>query len=249
MMTVAIFGESPLVEEYATLCLSKGMKVLVRVNGGAQAKSGHIRLPKGTTSITRPTKSVHVALELTNISADAKRANLQALDKALPASACVLTSSVTVTIAEQSTWVRNAGRLVGIGALPSLLDGELIEVATSHTSASGSTARAEEFIRTLGKEPARVSDGVGMVLPRILCMLANEAYFAMMEGVAGGQEIDTAMKLGTNYPCGPVEWVQRIGVKHVHAVLAALHASFGEDRYRTAQLLRQSALLADVRGH
>jgi 3-hydroxybutyryl-CoA dehydrogenase len=72
-------------------------------------------------------------------------------------------------------------------------------------------------------------------------MIINEAFFAMQEGVAPAREIDTAMKLGTNYPRGPVEWAERIGVSQVVALLSALHQSFGEDRYRVAPLLRKSA--------
>lgn len=241
MMTVAIFGESPLVEEYATLCQSKGMKVLVRVNGSAGARGKSIRLPKGARSITRPTKSVNIALELTNISVDAKRRNIMELDKTIPARACILSSSVTVTVAEQSTWVRNAGRLVGIGALPSLLEGSLIELASSHASSPEVIAQATGFVQRLDKEWAMVKDSIGMVLPRILCMLANEAGFALTEHVAGPSEIDTAMKLGTNYPHGPVEWIERIGVKQVHAVLASLNRTFAEDRYRISPLLQQAA--------
>jgi 3-hydroxybutyryl-CoA dehydrogenase len=80
-----------------------------------------------------------------------------------------------------------------------------------------------------------------MVMPRILCMLINEAYFAMMEGVADDAAIDTAMKLGTNYPRGPVEWARKIGLVHVVAVLHALQGYFGEDRYRCAPLLTREA--------
>lgn len=241
MTTVAIFGESPLVEEYATLCLSKRMKVLARVNGSARARAARVRLPKGARSITRPSKSVNVALELTNTSADDKRRNLAELDKALPANVCILSSSVTVTVAEQSTWVRNPGRLVGIGALPSFLDGSLIELAQSPASSLASLEQAKRFVQTLDKEFSTVNDSVGMVLPRILCMLANEACFALMEKVAGRNAIDTAMKLGTNYPHGPVEWIERIGAKQVHAVLASLNRTFAEDRYRISPLLQQAA--------
>ena len=54
-----------------------------------------------------------------------------------------------------------------------------------------------------------VQDRTGMVMPRILCMLINEAAFALMENIASPSDIDTAMKLGTNYPFGPVEWADR----------------------------------------
>jgi 3-hydroxybutyryl-CoA dehydrogenase len=86
-----------------------------------------------------------------------------------------------------------------------------------------------------------VQDSVGLVMPRILCALANEACFAIMEGVAEANDIDTAMKLGTNYPSGPVVWAGRIGWSQVLAVLKGLHGYFGEDRYRPAPLLQRMA--------
>ena len=74
-------------------------------------------------------------------------------------------------------------------------------------------------------------------------MLINEAAFALMEQIASPEDIDVAMKLGTNYPFGPIEWGKQIGFKNVIAVIEALHEDLQEDRYRTAPLLKQLALL------
>jgi 3-hydroxybutyryl-CoA dehydrogenase len=232
-----IVGESPLVDEYIALCLDKRQNVTTRFNPGEKGK-----LPKGVKTAATPPKSATVALELTNTFPDIKRKNLLFLDRSLPPTVPIVSSSVTVTVAEQSGWIKKPHRLIGIGALPSLLNGELIELARSQTTDDETVARAKELAALLGKESAVVQDSIGLVMPRILCMLANEAYFAMMEGVAAGDDIDTAMKLGTNYPSGPVERAEKIGIKHVHAVLSALYNHFGEDRYRIAPLLRQTAM-------
>jgi 3-hydroxybutyryl-CoA dehydrogenase len=162
-------------------------------------------------------------MELTNSDPEQKQKNLMELDKVVSGRIPIITSSVTVTLAEQAGWVKHPARLIGLGAFPTFLEGSLVELCTAE-----------------GKETSMVADTTGLVLPRIVCMLVNEAYFAMMEGVAPAREIDTAMKLGTNYPRGPVEWAERIGLHHVYAVLSALHASFGEDRYRVAPLLLRS---------
>jgi len=233
---IFIAGESPLVEEYSSLCLNKKQSVTVRLNTG-----GATKLPKGAKKAATPPKSVTLALELTNTSTEAKKKNLMLLDRLLGASIPILSSSVTITVAEQSTWIKHPQRLIGIGALPSLLGGSLIEFATAQTTTENVITRARDFATTLSKESAIVQDSIGLVMPRILCMLANEAYFTMMEGVADGNDIDTAMKLGTNYPSGPVEFARKIGIGQVHAVLSALYNHFGEDRYRTAPLLHQAA--------
>jgi 3-hydroxybutyryl-CoA dehydrogenase len=236
--TLCILGESPLVEEYASLCLNKGFKVYARLN----AANNHAKLPSGIKRVPKPTKATDIALELTNTSVDAKKKNLVELDRILPPKVPILSSCVTVTTAEQSGWIALPSRLVGLGALPSLLQGTLIELATSSGTEKPSVNAAKEFAKAIGKNSSFVRDSVGLVLPRILCMLANEACFAMMEGVAARRDIDTAMKLGTNYPFGPIEWAENIGLRQVHAVMAALHHEFGEDRYRVAPLLRQAAL-------
>lgn len=235
---ICIFGEAPLVEEYALLCLHKGFEVQVRLNdSGTNAK-----LPKAVNKIARASKACNIALELTNIAVESKKRNLIELDRVLAPTVPLISSSVTVTVADQTSWVKHPGRLIGIGALPSLLSNGLVELAPSPSTNEIALRAAREFIEALGKESAVVQDSVGMVLPRILCSLINEACFAMMEGVATGRDIDTAMKLGTNYPTGPVEWAERIGVRNVHAVMRALHEGFGEDRYRIAPLLQRAAV-------
>lgn len=233
---IFIVGETPLVEEYASLCVSKGFPVFIKSNTAGAS------FPRGVRKSARVPTSVTFALELTNTSADLKRKNLRLLDRSTSAGTPIISSSVTVTVAEQSSWINKPGRLLGIGALPSLLEGQLIELARSQSTSEQAIDNVRKFISSLGKDAIVVADSIGMVMPRILCMLANEAWFAMMEAVAGSDDIDTAMKLGTNYPAGPVEWARRIGLRQVFAVLSALHSHFGEDRYRVAPNLRLEAL-------
>jgi 3-hydroxybutyryl-CoA dehydrogenase len=230
---IALLGETALVNEYASLCLNRNMEVHARFNPDEDRATGRTR---------QSFRRADIALELTNISPDRKRKNLIALDKSLKVTVPLLSSSVTVSVAEQATWIAHPERLIGIAALPGLLDGRLMELALSATTAQPAAAGASGFARALGKETEIVQDVVGLVMPRILCMLVNEACFAMMEGVAGRRDIDTAMTLGVNYPFGPVAWAERIGVRQVHAVIAALHRNFGEDRYRVAPLLQSAAL-------
>jgi len=230
--SVFITGESPLVEEYAAACIAAGMGAAVRFNPGTGGK-----LPPGAARGSRAGAGVAVGLELTNTSREAKRKNLAAMDAALPGGTPILSASAATTVAEQSAWIRRPERLIGIAALPTLLAGTLVEIAPSAFAGKEAIEAAMNFFAALGKEASIVQDAPGMVLPRILCMLVNEASFALAERVARRGDIDTAMKLGTNYPFGPIEWGMKIGLGQVRAVLDCLHREFGEERYRTAPLL------------
>jgi 3-hydroxybutyryl-CoA dehydrogenase len=70
-------------------------------------------------------------------------------------------------------------------------------------------------------------------------MLANEAADAVYQGVCTPQAADTAMRLGVNYPCGPLAWANAIGLPQVQTVLSHLASTYGEDRYRTSPLIQQ----------
>lgn len=236
MKRVFITGDSPLVEEFATRCVGEKLTVSARAND----VKGRLAVDRKVRWVTKPPTGIDIALELTNIDRDRKRKNLTGLDR-LGRTTPIITSALTVTLAEQATWVKHPHRLVGIAALPSFLEGNLIEFSALATTGPTQMERARAFAATIGKESCFVTDMVGMILPRIVTMIINEAFFALSEGVAAAKGIDTAMRLGTNYPHGPVEWGEKIGFSQVLAVVSALHEHYGEDRYRPAPLLKNAA--------
>jgi 3-hydroxybutyryl-CoA dehydrogenase len=161
------------------------------------------------------------------------------MDPELPETCLILTAALGHPAAEAAADIHARHRVVGFGVLPPLQKGQVIELAATPWTEAAALDQAGEFFRSLGLEPAVVPDGPGLVFPRVLCMIINEAALALMEGVASAEDIDTAMKLGTNYPLGPLEWADRIGLDQVLAMLEGLQAEYGEDRYRAAPLLRQ----------
>lgn len=234
---IYVVGESPLVEEYAELCSSRGYKVFLQWNDST--KSVAFEKGRGMVRSNLIPAKISLALELTNTNVERKRKNLVKLDRALPATSAILTTSVTVTAIKQSTWIQKKHRLVGICALPTFTQKPLVEIAPTVFSPKETLEVVRRFYQSLGKEIALVQDRVGMVAPRILCQIINESAFALQEDVASPQDIDTAMKLGTNYPLGPIEWADKIGVRQVCAVLTAIEHDLREERYRIAPLLRQ----------
>ena len=161
------------------------------------------------------------------------------MDPELPETTLILSAALGHSAAEAAAGIHARHRVVGFGALPPLHKGQPVELASTPWTEPGALEQAGDLFRRVGLEPVVVPDGPGLVFPRILCMIINEAAFALMEGVASAEDIDTAMKLGTNYPLGPLEWADRIGLDQVLAVLEGLHGEYGDDRYRPAPLLRQ----------
>jgi 3-hydroxybutyryl-CoA dehydrogenase len=128
---------------------------------------------------------------------------------------------------------------VGFHALGPLEDARLAELTVGAFAKQEDRRAVEGFFRSLGLHTEWVGDAPGLVLGRIVCQLVNEAAFALERGVGSAEDIDTAMRLGFNYPRGPLEWGDAIGLDHALAVLDALREELGEERYRAAPLLRR----------
>lgn len=125
--------------------------------------------------------------------------------------------------------------LIGMNTLPTFIDRNLAEWSVIN----GTDAEiAENTAQKLGWEYRLVQDRVGMVTPRIIFMIINEACYTVQEGTATIEDIDTAMKLGTNYPQGPFEWADKIGVDNVYETLAALYEDTKDERYKICPLLK-----------
>lgn len=225
--SIFIVGDTALVAEYSSVI---------------SAHHFHILPPEKIKSLRTHAKNISLAIELSNLDREQKRKNLTVLDAALPATTAILSSSVTVSVIEQAQWLHMKHRLAGIAALPTFLQNSLVEVAPSVHTIEATMEVVRKFFASLGKEIAIVQDRAGLVLPRILCQIINEAMFAAQTNVASPSDIDTAMKLGTNYPLGPIEWGEKIGFDQVRATLDALFDDMHEERYRVCPLLKQLAM-------
>jgi 3-hydroxybutyryl-CoA dehydrogenase len=170
---------------------------------------------------------------------DQKRDLLTKLDDRLPASSMILTSCIGFATTEIASWTRTPERVVGFATFYPLREKKVIELAGGLRTEKGFLEKAEGFFHALGKEPARVKDLAGLVFPRILSLIINQAARILDEGVASAEEIDTAMRLGTNYPLGPLRWADLAGIDEVLAVLEGLLLETGDDRYRPAPVLRK----------
>jgi 3-hydroxybutyryl-CoA dehydrogenase len=123
-----------------------------------------------------------------------------------------------------------------INAWPTFLKNKIIETSLHQNQIDLAT----EIFSGFGKKIKEVPDIKGFVTPRIISMIINEAYFALEENVSTKNEIDLAMKLGTNYPYGPFEWAEKIGFAKIYSLLTSL--SRENTRYTPARLLKKELI-------
>ena len=123
----------------------------------------------------------------------------------------------------------------GFCGLPTFVNRQVLEASVS---ARKNVLQLENICSQLVTDFVCVEDRVGLVTPRVICMIINEAYCTLEEGIATKEDIDLAMKLGTNYPWGPFEWANRIGINNVIELLDAVYRDTSDDRYKVCALLR-----------
>jgi 3-hydroxybutyryl-CoA dehydrogenase len=126
-------------------------------------------------------------------------------------------------------------RIYGINALAGFIDRSLNEVSLLEKA---NAVHLNDLAARLSLELSIVEDRVGMVSPRIIFMIINEACYTLQEGTAGIRDIDLGLKLGTNYPFGPFEWADKIGIKNVYECLHAIYHDTGDERYKICPLLK-----------
>ena len=148
-------------------------------------------------------------------------------------------NAIRVSLAELTFFADNKlPNLYGIAGDPTFLERPLLEVS-AHVN---NKADAKELFSQLGLDATLVDDRVGLVTPRIVSMIINEAYFTVMEGTATREDIDTGMKLGTNYPMGPFEWASNWGIANIYELLEAMYLDSKDERYKICPLLKQEYL-------
>lgn len=158
-----------------------------------------------------------------------------------PGSTLLLLCSVKKSLAQlvHDSGVDLKCAVSGINALPPFLENSIFEVSFFRNEDRSVFEQAAAYLSLPFLE---VQDRVGMVTPRVIGMIINEACYTLQEGTATKEDIDKAMKLGTNYPYGPFEWCDRIGIKDVYETLEAVWNDTHDQRYKICPLLKAKYL-------
>jgi len=259
---VAVVGAGTMGNGIAHVCALAGLEVvLVDSDPGAldrgvatigrnlerQRSKGRISAAERSTALDR----IESATVLERVSraglvveavpeiADLKYEIFKQLDRFAPSDAILASNTSSISITAIASRTQRPGQVIGMHFMNPVPVMKLVEVICGLRTDDATTETVMALSRALGKVPVEVRDFPGFVSNRILAPMINEAVFALMEGVAEAEAIDTVMKLGMNHPVGPLALADLIGLDTCLNILEVLHRELGDDRYRPCPLLRQ----------
>jgi 3-hydroxybutyryl-CoA dehydrogenase len=171
--------------------------------------------------------------------ADAKRSVFRAADEALPAHAVLASNTSSIPITELAAATARPGQVIGMHFFNPVPMLPLVEVIRAEQTTDETAEAIVALARDLGKTPAEANDFPGFVSNRILMPFVNEAAYALMEGVAEAEAIDTVAKLGFAHPMGPLALADLIGLDTCVAIMEVLYEGLGDPKYAPCPLLRR----------
>lgn len=182
-----------------------------------------------------------IIFETTNINREIKFNNLKHIDDNYDATTPVISSSICIPLLEQSVESWRPERIIGAALYPTFSEMKGMEISKTHITDEHIFPKVKTWLEYF-KEVHVATDRAGLIHLRIISLIINEAYLVWQEGTSNEADIDTAMKLGTNYPYGPIEWSKRIGLDLIYNLLSKMNDEFKEDRYRITPLLKEKYL-------
>jgi 3-hydroxybutyryl-CoA dehydrogenase len=241
----AASGRPVLLVDPVEAALKKGLGVIEK-SLGRLADKGTIDSKTREETLRRistqesgfPLADCAIAVEAVPERLDLKKSVFQMLDQKLPPGAVLATNTSSISVTELAAATRRPARFVGMHFMNPVPIMQLVEVVRGLETSDATVAETVELARALGKVPVVVADRPGFVSNRVLMPMINEAAFALMEGVADREAIDTVMKLGMNHPMGPLALADLIGIDVCLDIMEVLRRGFGDSKYRACPLLR-----------
>ncbi|MEE2786194.1 MAG: 3-hydroxybutyryl-CoA dehydrogenase [Myxococcota bacterium] len=162
-----------------------------------------------------------------------------ALDAVCPEHTILASNTSSIPITRMAAQTGRPDRFIGMHFMNPVPIMKLVEIIRGLATSEDTYARVKNLAESMGKVTVVSRDVPGFIVNRILMPMINEACVALYEGVASAQDIDTAMKLGTNQPMGPLTLADFIGLDTCLAIMEVLHQGTGDSKYRPSMLLRQ----------
>ncbi|MHB8874072.1 MAG: 3-hydroxybutyryl-CoA dehydrogenase [Myxococcaceae bacterium] len=259
---IVVVGAGQMGAGIAQVALQAGLKVTLvdvapeflakgegRVKGGFKklVEKGKLDEPKmkaalelfRTSTSIAEAQGADVGIEAVTENEDLKRKIFKDLDAAIRPGGVLATNTSSIPITRIAAATKRPDAVIGMHFMNPVPLMALVEVirgaATSDATYQATRALAEK----MGKTCVTSRDFPGFIVNRVLIPMLNEACFALMEGLGTAADIDTAMKLGTNQPMGPLQLADFIGLDTVLYIAEVMHKGLGDDKYRPCPLLRQ----------
>jgi 3-hydroxybutyryl-CoA dehydrogenase len=160
-------------------------------------------------------------------------------DEAIPPEAILASNTSSIPISSLAAATSRPDRVIGMHFFNPVPVLQLVEIVRGRETSDETAEQITELARELGKTPAVANDVPGFVSNRILMPFINEAVWALHDGVAEAEAIDTIAKLGFNHPLGPLALADLIGLDTCVAIMEVLRDGLGDERYAPCPLLTE----------
>lgn len=161
------------------------------------------------------------------------------LDASTPPQAILASNTSSISITTLAASTQRAHLVIGMHFMNPVPVMHLVEIIRGIATSGATYEATEKLARDLGKTAVEVRDFPGFVSNRVLMPMINEAIYAVYEGVATPEAVDTVMKLGMNHPMGPLQLADFIGLDTCLAIMNVLYDGFSDSKYRPCPLLKQ----------
>lgn len=189
------------------------------------------------TSLAAGVQNVDMAVEAATEQTELKLKIFRELDEHTGPDVILATNTSSISITKIAAATKKPGKVIGMHFMNPVPVMKLVEIINGYATEEAVTAQITRLSEQLGKVPCVVNDYPGFIANRILMPMINEAVYALYEGVAGVNEIDTVMKLGMAHPMGPLQLADFIGLDVCLSILKVLHDGFGNQKYAPCPLL------------
>jgi 3-hydroxybutyryl-CoA dehydrogenase len=201
----------------------------------AAAAKARIRTSKSAADA----KGADFAVEAITENEGLKREVFKQLDEVVKPGGVLASNTSSISITRLAAVTKRPESVIGMHFMNPVPLMQLVEVIRGAQTSDATHQTTVELARRLGKTVVTAKDYPGFIVNRILIPMLNEACYALMEGIGTAEDIDTAMKLGTNQPMGPLALADFVGLDTCLAIAEVLHRGLGDDKYRPCPLLRQ----------